>query len=418
MRRTACLLLLLSLLLTVGFCHAEEDVIPPQWDVPDYVTYLLEVASAEVGYTEDHGWTKYGEWIGDPYCQWCAEFLGWCVDQVDQQYGTSLLNQIFPLYTGSNEGRAWFITAGRFVVRKGIVEEWGNEWLKGADSYISPGDYIPQPGDWVFLTFTGGVDTDHVAMVEYCSRDPESGAVRIHVIEGNAPVAVARNTYSLLDGRILGYGTVHDVADITMHFGNRGEKVRQLQEKLVYLGLLDPEYVNGTFGNATNKALQAFSGAYNDFATLMRVNALTQNALTARLKWSAAATKLDVTDYPIGDLLADITDDITRELRKGSVPEGEDFLVGVWMAMGLMRSLPVYEQNYKEYNHKTVQLYAPLPLSERIYGTVLENACIVELDRLEGILKKSLRAAQGEYDKNRIRYLLSQLEGMKKTKTP
>jgi hypothetical protein len=150
----------------------------------------------------------------------------------------------------------------------------------------------------------------------------------------------------------------------------------------------------------------------------MRVNALTQNALTARLKWSAAATKLGVTDYPIGDLLADITDDITRELRKGSVPEGEDFLVGVWMAMGLMRSLPVYEQNYKEYNHKTVQLYAPLPLSERIYGTVLENACIVELDRLEGILKKSLRAAQGEYDKNRIRYLLSQLEGMKKTKTP
>ena len=114
----------------------------------------------------------------------------------------------------------------------------GIEWLKGADSYISPGDYIPQPGDWVFLTFTGGVDTDHVAMVEYCSRDPESGAVRIHVIEGNAPVAVARNTYSLLDGRILGYGTVHDVADITMHFGNRGEKVRQLQEKLVYLGLL------------------------------------------------------------------------------------------------------------------------------------------------------------------------------------
>ena len=263
MRRTACLLLMLFLLLTVGFCHAEEDVIPPQWDVPDYVTYLLEVASAEVGYTEDHGWTKYGEWIGDPYCQWCAEFLGWCVDQVDQQYGTSLLNQIFPLYTGSNEGRAWFITAGRFVVRKGIVEGWGNEWLKGADSYISPGDYIPQPGDWVFLTFTGGVDTDHVAMVEYCSRDPESGAVRIHVIEGNAPVAVARNTYSLLDGRILGYGTVHDVADITMHFGNRGEKVRQLQEKLVYLGLLDPEYVNGTFGNATNKALQAFQQERN-----------------------------------------------------------------------------------------------------------------------------------------------------------
>ena len=43
-----------------------------------------------------------------------------------------------------------------------------------------------------------------------------------------------------------------------MHFGNRGEKVRQLQEKLVYLGLLDPQYVNGIFGNATNTALRSF----------------------------------------------------------------------------------------------------------------------------------------------------------------
>ena len=212
-------------------------------------------------------------------------------------------------------------------------------------------------------------------------------------------------------GRMVGGLYVQDLSS-----GQKFLAVDKAEQKkalsLSLNGLDDLAYID------SNKALQAFSGAYNDFATLMRVNALTQNALTARLKWSAAATKLDVTDYPIGDLLADITDDITRELRKGSVPEGEEFLVGVWMAMGLMRSLPVYEQNYKEYNHKTVQLYAPLPLSERIYGTVLENACIVELDRLEGILKKSLRAAQGEYDKNRIRYLLSQLEGMKKTKTP
>ena len=88
------------------------------------------------------------------------------------------------------------------------------------------------------------------------------------------------------------------------------------------------------------------------------------------------------------------------------------------MARGLMRSLPVYEQNNKEYNHKAIQLQAPVPVSENFYGPVLENACITEIDRLEDILKKSLRAAQGEYDKNRIRYLLSQLEGMKGTKTP
>ena len=165
----------------------------------------------------------------------------------------------------------------------------------------------------------------------------------------------------------------------------------------------------------SNKELQSFSGAYNDFSTLMRINALTQNAMTNRLKWSAAATKLGIAEYPVADLLSDITDEVTCNLRKGSVPEGEEFLVEVWMARGLMPSLPVYEQNLKEYNHKAAQLYAPLPMSENLYKPVLENACIAEVERLEGILKRSLRAARGEYDKERVRYLLSQLDGMKGT---
>ena len=165
----------------------------------------------------------------------------------------------------------------------------------------------------------------------------------------------------------------------------------------------------------SNKELQAFSGAYNDFSTLMRINALTQNAMTNRLKWSAAATKLGITEYPVADLLSDITDEVTSNLRKGSVPEGEEFLVEVWMARGLMPSLPVHEQNLKEYNHKPAQLYAPLQLSEKLYGPVLETACIAEVERLEGILKRSLRAARGDYDKERVRYLLSQLDGMKGT---
>ena len=78
------------------------------------------------------------------------------------------------------------------------------------------------------------------------------------------------------------------------------------------------------------------------------------------------------------------------------MPEGEEFLVEVWMARGLMPSLPVYEQNLKEYNHKAAQLYAPLPMSENLYKPVLENACIAEVEGLEGILKRSLRAARGE----------------------
>lgn len=166
-----------------------------------------------------------------------------------------------------------------------------------------------------------------------------------------------------------------------------------------------------------NKELQAFSGAYNDFSTLMRINALTQNSMLSRLKWSAAATKLGIADYPVGDLLSDITDEVTCNLRKGSVPEGEEFLVGVWMVRGLMSSLPVYEQSLKEYNHGGLQITAPLPVSEKLYRPVLERACLTELERIEGILKKSLLLARGQYDKDRIRYLLSQMDGIRNTNT-
>ena len=250
--------ILLVILLSFSSASAEEIRIEPIVLVPNYVTWLLEIANEEVGYREKiHGYTKYGEWAGDPYAQWCAEFLSWCVDQVDQRHGTHLLEKKFPLYSGQNTGRSWFIKEGRYIVRKGEVDGWGYEWLKGKQTYIRSGDYIPQPGDYVFFTWTSGTDTDHVALVDYCTKD-NSGAIQIHVIEGNNPVGVSRNVYPLSNTQILGFGTVHDLADITMRFGNSGEKVRQLQSSLAYLGYLDSKYITGAFGNATADAIRSF----------------------------------------------------------------------------------------------------------------------------------------------------------------
>ena len=266
-RRSLALLCLL-LLLPAAVC-GEDQVIEPAWPVPDYAERLLQVASEEIGYTEDHGRTKYGAWAGDPAAQWCAEFLCWCVDQVDQRWGTSLLRNVYPYYTASNTGLRWFLRAGRYVVRKGRVEGWGYEWLKGRSEFIRSGDYIPQPGDWVFFSWNGGSDTDHVALVEYCSRNPSTARILVHVIEGNNPSAVARNVYELNDASILGYGTVHDVAEITMGFGNEGEKVRVLQERLSYLGFLDPSLVTGHFGDGTTEAIREFQAGGK-----MRVNGI------------------------------------------------------------------------------------------------------------------------------------------------
>ena len=269
-----------SFFIVFSSAFAEDERIEPAWPVPDYVEYLLQVASEEVGYTEDHGRTKYGAWAGDPAAQWCAEFLCWCVDQVDQRWNTTLLRNVYPFYTSSNTGLRWFLRAGRYVVRKGKVEGWGYQWLKGRSSFIRSGDYVPQPGDWVFFNWSGGTDTQHVAMVEYCSRDLNTARISVHVIEGNNPDSVKRNIYELNSISIMGYGTVHDVADITMSFGNQGEKVRIFQERLSYLGYLDPGNISGRFGDSTAEGLQAWQADHGLTASGI-ANMKTQQLLEA-----------------------------------------------------------------------------------------------------------------------------------------
>lgn len=280
-------MVLIVLLLCVSLCSVQaeekETILEPLWPVPDYVQWLLEVAQGEIGYEEGaRGYTKYGEWAGDPYAQWCAEFLCWCVNQVDETHGTELLRNVYPLYSGQNTGRNWFIRQGRYITRNGNLENWGYQWMKGEDEYIRTGTYIPQPGDWVFFTWTSTTDTDHVAMVEYCSQDAQ-GNITVHVIEGNTPTAVKRTEYALTYSRILGYGTVHDVADWTMRSGNTGKKVEALQEKLAYLGYLSQEGVDGVYGAATVEAVKQYQ-TQNGLKVLGIANIATQKQLDEEYK--------------------------------------------------------------------------------------------------------------------------------------
>lgn len=280
-------MVLTVLLLCVSLCSVQaeekETILEPLWPVPDYVQWLLEVAQGEIGYEEGaRGYTKYGEWAGDPYAQWCAEFLCWCVNQVDETHGTELLRNVYPLYSGQNTGRNWFIRQGRYITRNGNLENWGYQWMKGEDEYIRTGTYIPQPGDWVFFTWTSTTDTDHVAMVEYCSQDAQ-GNITVHVIEGNTPTAVKRTEYALTYSRILGYGTVHDVADWTMRSGNTGKKVEALQEKLAYLGYLSQEGVDGVYGAATVEAVKQYQ-TQNGLKVLGIANIATQKQLDEEYK--------------------------------------------------------------------------------------------------------------------------------------
>ena len=251
---------------------AGETLIEPIQPVPDYVLWLLDTARGELGYTEERsGVTKYGTWAGYPTAEWCAEFVCWCVHRVDQEHGTRLLTRTYPNYSGTNVGRNWFLSQGRYIARKGTVPGWGSQWYKGDSAGMTPNSYIPQPGDWVFLSVNSTGDTAHVALVEYCAYD-ENGAVQVHVIEGNnvnkpAPQSVERNTSALDYWAILGYGTVHDLADITLRFGCDGEKVLALQRELVQAGLLEAQYTTGRYGAITTDAIKQLQKQYGILET-------------------------------------------------------------------------------------------------------------------------------------------------------
>ena len=204
------------------------------------------------------------------------------MDQTDQQHGTELLEKVYPLYSGSNTGRSWFISQGRYVVRNGYLAQWGYQWLKGTDTFLTTGDYIPQPGDWVFFTWTDTQDTDHVAMVEYCTRDAE-GNVIIHVIEGNNTSSVQRNSYSLNNSQVLGFGACEDVVGTTMRYGNRGDKVLWLQQALHTLGYLEEKHLTGAFGGNTRRAVMDFQAGMEGKTVNGLADRETQQAIAAAL---------------------------------------------------------------------------------------------------------------------------------------
>ena len=223
---------------------------------PDFVEKLFTVAEGELGYVEGgNNYSKYGVWSGDANAAWCAEFICWCVDQVDQRYGTELLDVVYPNYSGQNTGRDWFIRRGRFVYRKGYCPDWGYQWLKGSEGYLAKNEYIPRPGDLMFFSYNAAGDTEHVALVEYCQKN-EYGEMVVHVLEGNNPDRVQRNAY------LLGFGLCQDLVDTTMRFGNEGDKVSSLQQDLHAAGFLEERHITGVFGSNTRAAVMAFQQKY------------------------------------------------------------------------------------------------------------------------------------------------------------
>lgn len=146
---------------------------------------LAMVARSQIGYTESQrnykvaedgvakrGYTRYGEWYGNPYGDWNAMFVSFCLNYAQH-----------PAYeTLKNSG----------VESMRVAAE-------NAGVYQTASAAVPSVGDLVFLDKDSNGNCDTVAIV----ADREEGAMTL--VEGDCGGAVAENKYSLDNGTVLGY---------------------------------------------------------------------------------------------------------------------------------------------------------------------------------------------------------------------
>ena len=145
-----------------------------------------------------------------------------------------------------------------------------------AQYYKDAGRWVttPQPGDQIFFTYAPG-EYSHTGLVESVANG------MVNTIEGNSSDQVARRSYPLSSGAIIGYGRPNwdavsgvSAADIAasaqapsgssggsriLRRGSKGADVMEMQEKLLKLGYDLGKYgADGDFGNDTYNAVVLF----------------------------------------------------------------------------------------------------------------------------------------------------------------
>lgn len=253
MKKLLALALMLLLLLTAAGTMADGNT-----------EALLAVAVSELGYSATKGgYSKYGEWGGNAYGEWCSEFVSWCVNRADEVYGLSMLGADYPMQTSCEDGAAWFASQGRYITTSGKLKNAGEQFYLSDGVSVADRPYVPQPGDLIYIEWYKYNRLDHVGIVEFVTQEAD-GSYTVHTIEGNnhilgpTPSVVARYSYALDDPSIRGYGVQESgLVGTTLTTGSSGESVAAFQRQLKDLGFYDGDCA-GKFGKATATAVKNY----------------------------------------------------------------------------------------------------------------------------------------------------------------
>lgn len=158
---------------------------------------VVAIAESQIGYKESednftvepdgktiNGYTRYGDWYGIPYGDWCAMFISFCLRYAN------VPAEAFP--------------------REASCPRWV-EALQELEFYApADGEYCPGVGDVVFFDHDADTLADHVGLVRRLR-----GETGFTTIEGNCNHSVAVQSYAVDDPTILGYGPLSVLSEVS-----------------------------------------------------------------------------------------------------------------------------------------------------------------------------------------------------------
>ena len=175
---------------------------------------LVAIARTQIGYQESelnfyvdeegvrHGYTRYGEWYGNPYGEWATMFTAFCIH-----------------YAGAENVP---INAGAEAMLYEL-EEMG--MFKPVD------EYVPAVGNILFMDKNENDAAETTAIITAI----ENG--QIFAIEGDVEGVVAETTYAVDDYHILGYGRISEEEEFTLDEGARMiARTEEFAQSLFYEG--------------------------------------------------------------------------------------------------------------------------------------------------------------------------------------
>ena len=197
---------------------------------------LVSVARSQLGYTEStlnfevdfhgirRGITRYGQWYGNPYGDWSAMFVSFCLH-----------------YAGAADLPA---NAGPESMRL----EWDEAGL------YEPADTgVPQPGSLIFLRLDGYADAEQADVASEYINDTATTAVAIitdvnedsiTIIQGDWNDTVSERMVAIYDPAILGYGLVPECSPFALKTMATGD-LTYLANSLYYTGNVNETFTSG-----------------------------------------------------------------------------------------------------------------------------------------------------------------------------